>query len=245
MNGDVDGESTPLDVAVRNGAVDCVSLLIARGGDALEMGGALWRAAEAGHADIVRLLLPRVGGGSFTVSNALRSAAECGHAHIVRLLLLEGADTSSRDFQGRIALDRARIHGHQACIALLEAAVAAPEYPRLLLKARALLDARVAIPKAHDDARRKNLPVYEHIRAVLAAAPPCLRPFVANGRDVPVLLGVSGDDEELVACDKYALGLEGGVGVVMEGQAPQVGMLPELYRELCEMITPKCVRKHM
>ena len=44
----------------------------------------------------------------------------------------------------------------------------------------------------------------------------------------------------MVACLKYALGLEGGGGVVLfEGQEPAVGMLPEVFVELLELLVPK------
>ena len=48
-----------------------------------------------------------------------------------------------------------------------------------------------------------------------------------------------GQNEELVACLKYALGLEGGGSVVLEGQEPTVGMLPEVFVELLELMVPK------
>ena len=47
------------------------------------------------------------------------------------------------------------------------------------------------------------------------------------------------DDEQLAAYVKYALGLEGGGGVVLEGQEPSVGMLPEILVELLELLVPK------
>jgi hypothetical protein len=53
-------------------------------------------------------------------------------------------------------------------------------------------------------------------------------------------------DEELVACVKYALGLEGGGGVHEgEGAAPQEGMVKEVFVELCEMLTPTWARADM
>jgi hypothetical protein len=46
--------------------------------------------------------------------------------------------------------------------------------------------------------------------------------------------------EELAACLKYALGLEGGGGVMLfEGQEPAMGVLPEVCVELLEVMVPK------
>ena len=52
------------------------------------------------------------------------------------------------------------------------------------------------------------------------------------------MVGIDGQNKQLVVCVKYALGVEGGGGVVFEGQEPHVGMLPELFVKLCEMLTP-------
>ena len=46
-------------------------------------------------------------------------------------------------------------------------------------------------------------------------------------------------EKKLAACIKYALGLEGGGGVVLEGQEPAVGTLPEVFVELLELLVPK------
>ena len=53
------------------------------------------------------------------------------------------------------------------------------------------------------------------------------------------------EDEERVACVNYALGIEGGGGVVLEGQEPAVGMLPEVFVELCELMVPKWDRANV
>lgn len=52
------------------------------------------------------------------------------------------------------------------------------------------------------------------------------------------VVGMEGADEKVVACIKYALGLEGGGGVVLEGHEPAVGMLPEVFAELMELMVP-------
>ena len=54
-------------------------------------------------------------------------------------------------------------------------------------------------------------------RAALAAAPPYLKRRIEQTRELPCVR-VHGSDEQLVACVKYALRLEGGGGVVFEGQ---------------------------
>ena len=102
---------------------------------------------------------------------------------------------------------------------MLEVALVEPQRPRLLLKARALLDA-VTVP------------------------PPYVKQRVAQGQQLP-RMEVNGGDEQLVACVKYALGLEGGSGVVLEGQEPSVGMVKEVFVELCEMLVPKWDRANV
>lgn len=97
-----------------------------------------------------------------------------------------------------------------------------PQCPRALLKARALLDAAHAIDYVrandgdgdrHTQQRRARGATQ---RRLVAAAPTYLKQRVAHGHQLPQVQ-VHGSDEQLVACVKYALGLEGGVGVVLEG----------------------------
>ena len=68
---------------------------------------------------------------------------------------------------------------------------------------------------------------------------------MAEGRELPAVEVVVDDDsnneeeEELVACVKYALGLEGGGGVHEEGQGPPPqGMVHDVFIELCELLVP-------
>lgn len=186
INGRTTAKCTPLHIAADYGSTGCVALLIARGGDALD---------PDARAD--------------TGETALRRAAFPGHVDIVRLLLEAGADPTIQHNYRDTPLDVALSYGPKASIDLLQAAIPDPKRSRLLLKARTLLDAGVAVPKAHADARNKDLPVHEHTRAVLAAAPPCLKPFVAEGREL-LRMTVNGHaDEQLVAYLKYALGLVG------------------------------------
>ena len=81
---------------------------------------------------------------------------------------------------------------------------------------------------------------------LVAVAPPYLKQRMAQAWELPRVRVVQGpaqdkDDEEekLVACLKYALGLEGGGGVVVEGQKPAVGMVKGVFVELCELLVPK------
>ena len=84
---------------------------------------ALLRAAEAGHADCVRLLL-EIGSGKdvkLDYATALICAATGGHADCVRLLVEDKAATSPN--QG-MALLQAAVRGHSECVRLLVEAVA-------------------------------------------------------------------------------------------------------------------------
>ena len=68
---------------------------------------------------------------------------------------------------------------------------------------------------------------------------------VADGRDLPRVAVVDpgqgeeeqdSDQEQLVACVKYALGLEGGGVVLQEGREPTVGMRKKVFVELLDML---------
>jgi hypothetical protein len=202
------------------GATECVTLLLARGGDALELDAR-----------------DQYG------TTALHRAPQGGKAEIVRLLLQAGADPTIRNNYGRTPLDVARRMGYQSCILFLEPAIA-PQYARSLLKARALLDAALAVSKARNDAADKGEPpAVQQQEKALAAAPAYLKGRVAEGRALPaVLVQAVGEDQEqerLLACLKYALGLEGGGGWHEgEGPAPQEGMVKEVFVELCELLVP-------
>jgi ankyrin repeat protein len=110
--------STPLMCAAIWGATDCVEVLLARDGDALVLDA----------QDSYRW-------------TALHWAARQEYSEIVQLLLLAGADPSIRNHEGHTPIDFPRSLNYQPCTALLQAALAEPQRPRLLLKARALLDA--------------------------------------------------------------------------------------------------------
>jgi hypothetical protein len=109
-----------------------------------------------------------------------------------------------------------------------------------LLKARALLDAAIVVPKAAQSAADKGLSYAAQHRAALAAAPAYFEGRVKEGEELPAVLveeSADGANEKLLACLKYALGLEGGGGW-HEGPAPPQGMVKEAFVELCEMLVP-------
>ena len=219
---------TPLMAAASAGSVDCVALLLARGGDGLDV------------MDTVRTGVNGDG------STALHLAAYEDHPEIVALLLQAGADPTIRANDGFAPLDDARAEGHQQCIALLEGALAEPQRARTLLKARTLLDASCAIDTAHANARDKQgLPRAGQQRAALAASPLYLKQRVTEGLDLQHAEVEEGGNEKVTACIKYAIGLEGGGAVVLEGQGPAVGMVKEVFVELCEMLVSKLDRANM
>jgi hypothetical protein len=104
-----------------------------------------------------------------------------------------------------------------------------------------LLDAALAAPNACKDAADEGEPhATQQQQEAIAAAPAYLKGRVAEGRAMPAVVVVVDDrhgrsndeeEEELVACVKYALGLEGG------GTPPQ-GMVHDVFIELCELLAP-------
>jgi hypothetical protein len=162
------------------------------------------------------------------------------------------APTPPSNHNGQTPLDQARFYNRAQCIALLEAAMAEPQRARSLLKARALIDAALAIPKAADDAQAKGRSRAAQQRAMLAAAPAYLKGRVREGEELPDVVVLEEEEEEseneelLLACLKYVLGLEGGGGWHEgEGPAPRQGMLKELFVELCEMLVAKWDRANV
>ena len=109
---DGDDLATPLVIAVRDGKLDFVKVLLryeanieARAtikidGEAIENCTALWVAAAKGHFDVVRLLIEQsaeVDGRTSNNSTPLRAAAVDGHLDIVRCLVENGADVNARN----------------------------------------------------------------------------------------------------------------------------------------------------
>ena len=109
---DGDDLATPLVIAVRDGKLDFVKVLLryeanieARAtikidGEAIEDCTALWVAAAKGHFDVVRLLIEQsaeVDGRTSNNSTPLRAAAVDGHLDILRCLVENGADVNARN----------------------------------------------------------------------------------------------------------------------------------------------------
>ena len=71
------------------------------------------------------------------------------------------------------------------------------------------------------------------------AAPAYLTGRVTAEQALPAVSVIKGQEQEkLAACIKYALGLEGGGGVMVDGQESVVGMLPEVFvSEGCRAVT--------
>ena len=109
---DGDDLATPLVIAVRDGKLDFVKVLLryeanieARAtikidGEAIKDCTALWVAAAKGHFDVVRLLIEQsaeVDSRTSNNSTPLRAAAVDGHLDIVRCLVENGADVNARN----------------------------------------------------------------------------------------------------------------------------------------------------
>ncbi len=213
-------------------------------------------AAANNHANIVAFLLqqPTVKATIDAVTTDHETAlsiASCeGRLSIVQLLLDAGADPTLPAGPNS-PLNRATARGHHDVAALLRTAIAEPQRARSLLKARALLDAALAVPKARSDSADEGEPqaLQQQQEEAIAAAPAYLKGRVAEGRELPAVVAVddsNDEQEELVACVKYALGLEGGGGVHVEGQGPPPqGMVHDVFIELCEMLVPTWDRANL
>lgn len=101
----------PLLVAARTGQADDVARLINLSRSLNSY--ALEKAAEKGHAECVKLLIP-VSEPEQDNSQALERAAQNGHAECVRLLI------PVSDMNGCAALRSAAMMGHSECVALLK-----------------------------------------------------------------------------------------------------------------------------
>ena len=125
---------TPLIIAVRNGHLNSVKILLGYGADieargTLKIGDEviegctpLWAAASAGRLNAVRLLIERnadVDGRTLTSSTPLRAAAYGGYLDIVRCLVESGADVNARNYYESTPLDVACYRGHLSVVSYL------------------------------------------------------------------------------------------------------------------------------
>jgi len=149
-----------------------------------------------------------------TRNGALHLAAESA-PEVVPLLLDAGADPTICSRDGSTPLDSARRHGQVHSVALLRTAIAEPQRPRLLLKARALIDAARTIhhiQSGGDDGQRRQeeaAPLRKRTRAesqrkALAAALTYLKGRVKEGEELPRVEVVEGEEDEkkLLGCLK-------------------------------------------
>ncbi len=144
------------------------------------------------HADMVTFLLqqPAVKATIDAVNSisytSLSFASFHGHLSIVQILDA-GADPTIPAGQRCSPLNRATDQGRHAVAALLRTAIAEPDHARALHKARALLDAALAVTKVSTDEGKKDLTMTEQQRAVVAAAPEYLQGRVALGKELPMV----------------------------------------------------------
>ena len=239
----VQWHSGPLVYASQNGYLDCLQLLIARGGGMLQLdatynGGATVLHLAAVNPAAVKLLLG-AGANPDVCDNAgatpLHRATAQRHYPAMKVLLDAGADPTIHDNQGRTPLQLA--HNFSGT-AILEAALAEPQRARTLLKARALIDAGRTIDKARIDARDKEGldPAGQRAKAA-AAAPVCLRDRIQGGGPLPrveVPAARRKRFEQATAVLEYALGPRED-----ESEGSSKDMVKELFMELCEQLVPK------
>ena len=106
--------SQALQLAAKNGHVECVKLLLPVSDPQADEWYALRAAAHAGHVECVRLLLP-MSDAKARDSQALRYAAHYGHVECVRMLL-PASDAKAGE---SLALRLAALNGHAECVRLL------------------------------------------------------------------------------------------------------------------------------
>ena len=181
---------------------------------------------------------------------ALPRASVYGHASSVQLLLDAGADPTipAGDCS---PLNCAIRRGHTAVAALLRHAINEPDRARTLHKARALLDAGLAVRNAgadsgnHDNDDDEQQPPRRHRmhtrgqqkRAAIPAAPVYIQGRLQQPDEAPLPLPVPelapqrGGDERVRATVAFVLGLE-------EGGVAYAGLPRELYEEVLGYVLP-------
>ena len=165
--------------------------------------------------------------------SALCLACARGDAAIVQLLLDAGSDPTF-PFGDKSPLNVAISKGRPTVVDLLRRAIAELERARAVFKARALVDAAHALPKARQDAIDKGLSVAAMQRAILRATPPGLKKHVRWGWKLPrVELAPKRkkrqQDKQLRATVAFVVGFEGS----------KVGVMPqEVFDELLDYMLP-------
>ena len=140
-----------------------------------------------------------------------------------------------RNHRGRTPVQCTAIYDKEDCYLLIKSLEAEPQRPRVMLKARALLDAAAVVDEARKGAEDAGLSLALQQEKAIAAAPAYLKGRVDAGQKLPlVALEEAADcaNERLLACLEYALGLEGE-----SGEAQGMGMLKEVFVELVRDIT--------
>lgn len=115
--------TTPLIEAVRNDNLNAANTLIEKGINVNEVSfgdarGPLDWAAEAGHFDIVRLLVEN-GAKTQYYGSALHCAARFGHTDLVRFLIKSGVNVNAQDSVGHTPLHLAIWKGHVETVQML------------------------------------------------------------------------------------------------------------------------------
>ncbi|KAJ5155414.1 hypothetical protein N7492_008217, partial [Penicillium capsulatum] len=116
---------TPLSLAVENGPISVIQLMLRHGGD-IRRGRLLHHATER-RSDTIEVLKRLIEKGA-PINSAIyedyassaHKAVELGEVDVVRYLISEGADPTIKDSNGRTAIECAQILGHQEVLEALE-----------------------------------------------------------------------------------------------------------------------------